>query len=783
MAAAGSVGAYRAGAASLLNEPAGYSGGVVHLQAVADIGSDSLISITHRPDRSDLYVTTQTGQVYEVDAAGNASVWFDYNQSVAVAKPNAYDSFKLTTTDANHGGLRSVAFHPDFENNGLFYTSAAVVYPGNTYGLNYIGTSQTSEQSDSAVAEWRYDFGSGQVDPNSYRELFRVNMPVYDHPIKQMAFNPYATPGDEDYGLLYITHGDGSVQSAIAGGGLVPDDALGKVLRINPLKQGDAPYTTPNNPFVGDPGTLDEIYTLGHRNPHNLSFALDGEGNSRVIVAEIGRDNIEEINILQKGANFGWSDREGTFIHLEDGGFINGVAELPDDEWALNDYVYPAVQYDHDAEPGAGYVGSAVAGGFVLDHPDYEAIANQYLFADFGTFSGNLYHADWSEMLAAHTQLADYQLPSELSQAQMYRLILTLDDDGDGQTDRAADNLNAVFGVARNDVRFGRGPDGRMYLTSKKTGKLYVVAGASTNFGKAPGMQLRLDESFEYEDGALSNNDHAMAFWAGPWIGGHEVVQGAVVSEEDALASRAFVGHEPGQTVYFSFQLTAPQETAVADTAWLQIDDNAYDDSNDGVQIGVDDGMLSVRINGPENRGDFGTYTPGQAMLIVGKLVFDAEGTKEQVTAWFNPTDYETAANSATILADAGFSLVQSVELRRYGFGSERVVFDNLRVGTAWFDVVDSGAGGLPGDTDGDGDIDDADLGTVFANYTGPLASGAGDKTAADGDTDADGDVDDADLGKLFSGFTGPAALASVPEPTSAAMHALAGWIAARRRR
>jgi len=78
----------------------------------------------------------------------------------------------------------------------------------------------------------------------------------------------------------------------------------------------------------------------------------------------------------------------------------------------------------------------------------------------------------------------------------------------------------------------------------------------------------------------------------------------------------------------------------------------------------------------------------------------------------------------------------------------------------------------LAGDTDGDGDIDDADLGAAFANYTGPLTPGTGSKTAADGDTDGDGDVDDADLGAAFAGYTGPLgpAPASVPEPASLAM-------------
>jgi len=88
----------------------------------------------------------------------------------------------------------------------------------------------------------------------------------------------------------------------------------------------------------------------------------------------------------------------------------------------------------------------------------------------------------------------------------------------------------------------------------------------------------------------------------------------------------------------------------------------------------------------------------------------------------------------------------------------------------------------IPGDNDLDGDIDDADLGTAFSNYTGPIGAFGG-KTAADGDTDGDGDVDDADLGTSFSGYTGPLSPADVPEPNSLGLLAIGGSLLALRRR
>ncbi|MFN3167627.1 MAG: PEP-CTERM sorting domain-containing protein [Phycisphaeraceae bacterium] len=144
----------------------------------------------------------------------------------------------------------------------------------------------------------------------------------------------------------------------------------------------------------------------------------------------------------------------------------------------------------------------------------------------------------------------------------------------------------------------------------------------------------------------------------------------------------------------------------------------------------------------------------------------------------------------AVPLAPPGYSIaVSEVPIPGGVTGSVRITagpnrfIQNVLVGGQEFGI-DNFRIIQPGDTDGDGDIDDADLGTAFANYTGPLPPGKGGMTPADGDTDGDGDVDDSDLGTAFSGYTGPKApAAAVPEPTSAALLLIGAAGLCRRRR
>jgi hypothetical protein len=429
-----------------------------------------------------LYVADQghSRSIYRFDSTvtgGTAELFFDVQSAVLASTGR-----NVNISNIVHGGVRAVAFHPDFATNGRFYTAMMEDRPANTAGHVYLSDSLTPISADSVLAEWTFDHGLGQVLPTSYREVFRVGMPVVDHSIRQMSFNPFATPGDEDYGLLYIAHGDGSVQSATAGGGQ-NSDALGKMIRINPLQNGAASYSVPaTNPFVDSVTMLPEVYTLGHRNPHNFSFAEDGLGSRHIIQVDIGRDNVDELNLLVPGGNYGWSEREGTFVHLASGGIQTGLAPLPADE-ALNGYVYPVAQYGHEGPIGAGFVGQALAGGYVIRGGD---LTGEYVFSEFGDV-GRIFHASFDAMLDAVTTLDPLDPlrdhPGELSQVAIQELSILFDHDNDRMTPALPTTFESIiqsdpnYTGSRFDLRFGQGPDGTLYIMNKNNGWIYEGVG------------------------------------------------------------------------------------------------------------------------------------------------------------------------------------------------------------------------------------------------------------------------------------------------------------------
>jgi glucose/arabinose dehydrogenase len=346
------------------------------------------VSLKNAPGSDDLYVADQAGAIYGIQNGFLQSFLDVKDRLVTLGVFGTFDE-----GDYDERGLLGFAFHPDFKDAGR---------PG--YGRLYTYTSEHVQgQADfqvdteaepldhhSVILEWRLAPNGRAADPDSAREILRVDQPQFNHNGGALAF------GQDGY--LYIAFGDGGAAND-QGEGHGPDGngqnletVLGSILRIDPLNPQDTPdsrdtvssngaYRIPwDNPFVGVDG-VDEIYAYGFRNPYRFSF---DRLSDMLLVADVGQDHVEEVDIVRKGGNYGWRIKEGTFLFDPEGVDVG----LP---WPDANLVDPVAQYDHDD-------GLSVIGGFMYygkSVPDLRAL---YVFGDFSTGfftpGGRLFYSD-----------------------------------------------------------------------------------------------------------------------------------------------------------------------------------------------------------------------------------------------------------------------------------------------------------------------------------------------------------------------------------------------------
>ncbi len=403
---------------------------------------------------------------------------------------NVTSVFPFAFYQSLESGFIGFEFHPEFAKNGLFYTVHGEKGLGNPATPNFIppGFTRADVTFHSVITEWHATNPAANVFEGSRRELLRVGHVVqfFRHPFGHVEFNPTSKPGDADYGLLYtsgsdlgFSNGGGPNESKPAQTQRL-DTLVGAILRVDPRSpsvsrgmKGVGDYTIPAiNKFAadGDPKTLGEIYAYGFRNAHRLSWDLT---DKTMYASDIGMSNIEEINIVREGLNYGWMRREGTFDNgvTVSGGKLDDVRPLPAeilDGRTKDGFTYPVVMYDHGE-------GIAVTAGFAY-HGRVPTLRGKFVFGDINR--GRLFAADLAAMKAADDGIPQTVAPIE--EIQLY-----VREGGSRKDVTLKDLVEKAQGAAvmRVDLHISRSRDGELFITSRQDGIIRMLVPDSSSTG------------------------------------------------------------------------------------------------------------------------------------------------------------------------------------------------------------------------------------------------------------------------------------------------------------
>ncbi len=295
--------------------------GGVRLEKLGDF--EAPLYVTQPPDSEDLYVVEQGGTVRIV------------RDGETLSKPFLDITDQVTANGEQ--GLLSIAFAPDYPDSHLVYAY------------------YTDLDQNQRVVEFRAPDGDA-VDPDSERLVLEMDDFAGNHNGGLLLFGPD--------GHLYIGTGDGGIADDPKRNGQDLSSLLGKILRIDPQRNGDRAYSVPpDNPFVDREGARPEVYAYGLRNPWRFSFDRE---NDQLTIGDVGQNEWEEIDIVPAGegagANFGWSAFEAD--------------QRFNDDQTAPDAVFPVLAYSHDD-------GCSVTGGLVVRDRQLRSLYGRYLYGDY----------------------------------------------------------------------------------------------------------------------------------------------------------------------------------------------------------------------------------------------------------------------------------------------------------------------------------------------------------------------------------------------------------------
>jgi glucose/arabinose dehydrogenase len=275
-------------------------------------------------------------------------------------------------TDFDERGLLSLAFHPDYKNNGRFFVAYSGLIPGDATLDKVVFYDHTNY-----VVEYRVS----KTDPNradaaTERIVSRIDWPQFNHNGHWLGFGPD--------GFLYISTGDGGFANdwgighhVTKGNGQDLGSIHGKILRIDVDKSDPAvggAYGIPaDNPFVGRQDAKAEIWAYGFRNPWRCSF--DMGGTKELFCADVGQNSFEEVDIVTKGGNYGWRVKEGK--HCFD--YVNPNTHLASCE--STGMIDPIMEYNN-CNVTRNCKGLSITGGFVY-RGSHQPWQGKYFFGDW----------------------------------------------------------------------------------------------------------------------------------------------------------------------------------------------------------------------------------------------------------------------------------------------------------------------------------------------------------------------------------------------------------------
>ncbi len=459
------------------------------------------------PGGSRFFVNDLNGPLYILDKKSKRfTTYLDFNGFAD--RPGLFQKFTFQRNFAT--GLINVVFDPDYSRTGVFYTIhmedptiTAPVDPkaGVVPGLDLSGYRTTPAivsptapgariDREGVLIEWTDRDITNTTFEGTARELLRLQLPSPIHPLGEMTFNPTARRGDPEWRVMYVGVGDSGTGEQRDIRRLNPqrlDNLNGKILRIVPdLREHTATsavsengrYRIPNdNPFVSVDGARKEIWALGLRNPHRLVWDVDPAQprEPRLFAFNIGLTGWETVVIVKKGANYGYSLREGPQAMTTE-----GMVPVPADDTIpvqITDTVtrgtmkptYPVIAYPH-----TNVGGDAIAGGFIYRGSRIPGLKGKLLFGDITT--GRIWSADMADVLGADDGNPTTLAPMHELDAGLRRIVEETFRARGGSGD-ALPGAAAVSGRGRVDVRFAEDNAGELYLLTKSDGMIRQVVG------------------------------------------------------------------------------------------------------------------------------------------------------------------------------------------------------------------------------------------------------------------------------------------------------------------